>query len=125
MGQGQYTSADLDNTPKQAGQFTLADVDGAQPHAQPTATISNQPAPGTWPWFKTKFYQAPDATANALPAGGAMVGAVAGAPEGGPIGAVGGAGIGGMAGTAAKHLIRRAAGFEESNDPNAVANDIG
>jgi hypothetical protein len=92
--------------------------------APSTDAISNQPKFLSPAGLKSAFYKAVDATANALPGGGATVGGMAGAASAGPLGAIGGAGIGGMAGAAAKHLLRRAAGFEESNNPNAVAQDI-
>jgi hypothetical protein len=92
--------------------------------APSTDVISAQPKPGTMAWAKQKFYQAVDATANALPAAGATIGAVLGAPEGGPIGAVGGAGIGGMAGAAGRQILRRSVGFESPATGNQAAQDI-
>jgi hypothetical protein len=86
--------------------------------------ISAQPKPGTMAWVKQKFYQAVDATANAMPGAGAMIGGAIGAPEG-PIAAIGGAGIGGMAGAGARKIIRNAAGFEQNpQTASQVANDI-
>lgn len=95
------------------------------------AVISNQPKPGSMAWFKSMLYRGTDATANALPGAGAMIGAYVGAGGGsvvpGPgtaLGAIGGAGIGGMGGEAAKHLVRQAAGFEQPYDPGQAAGDV-
>src|SRR5437899_608766 len=118
------------------GDAPLFDMSKATPiqQQQPSATsgaaqatkLSPQPKPFTKDWFKGIFYnQIADPATQALPAAGAMIGGIAGLPEGGPVGAVGGAGIGGMGGEAAKQLIRRKLGFGDApNTPEEAAKSI-
>jgi hypothetical protein len=129
------STIDYDALAKQHGGTEIIDYDAlAKEHggtvvnsaasSVPVDQISSGPAPWTIPWIKQQFYRAANATANALPAAGATIGAVLGAPEGGPIGAVGGAGIGGMAGAAGRQLLRRSVGFDSPATGNQAAQDI-
>lgn len=131
---------DYDSLAAQHGGTTAVDYDalaaqhGGVVHsggAPASHDIKAAPKPFTAEWLKQKGYEAIDALANSLPGAGATIGATIGGGAGTAVepgagtaaGAVGGAGIGGMAGSAGKHIIRNAMGWEQPGTD--VPKDIG
>jgi hypothetical protein len=100
---------------------------GQTPGAGQITGIGIDPASKTFslPWFKRQGQAAASGLADALPAIGGTLGAMAGTPQGGPVGSIGGAGLGTMGGAAGRQLLRRWMGFGDApNTPEQAASDI-